>query len=211
MDVERLVVGRLATNCYLVFCPKEKEMLIIDPGDDGDFIARRVLDLNLKPKFVVATHGHFDHLLAVKELAVNFKIPFLMHRGDAFLLKRVKKTADYFLDFSGFPELSEEPPLVDSYLSEGDVISFGMESLRVLETPGHTPGSLSFWSEKTLFTGDTLFCQGIGRTDFSYASFSALQSSLDKLFKLSPATMVYPGHGEETNLATEKAFFSTFG
>jgi glyoxylase-like metal-dependent hydrolase (beta-lactamase superfamily II) len=211
MNVERLVVGQLATNCYLAFCPKVREAVIIDPGDDGDFVIRKALDLNLKPKFILATHGHFDHLLSAKELQVNFKIPFLIHRADLFLLKRVKSTADYFLDFKGFPELAEGPPRVERYLEEGEIISFGKEQLKILETPGHTPGGVSFYTEGALFSGDTLFCRGVGRTDLSYSSFKALQDSLQKLFRLPPRTVVYPGHGEETNLAAERALFSRFG
>lgn len=178
--------------------------MIIDPGDDGDFIGQKILDLKLKPKLILATHGHFDHLLAVMELKLNFKIPFLMHKDDLFLLKRVKGTAEHFLGYSADPV-----PTVDRYLKEGGVTTFGKEKLKVIETPGHTPGGVSFSSNGALFSGDTLFCQGVGRTDFSYCSYEDLMKSLRKLFKLPGKTVVYPGHGPETNLAAERAILST--
>lgn len=226
MNIERLVVGQLQTNCYLVSCPKTGEAVIIDPGDDGDFISRKILDLKLKPKLILATHGHFDHVLAVVELKLAFKIPFLMHKDDLILLKRTKRTAEHFLiseaergkkkrsdvSFEGWPELVGKPPKVDRYLREGDAIAFGREKLKVLETPGHTPGGTSLCSGHlrgggVLFSGDTLFCQGVGRTDFSYCSYEDLIRSLKKLFKLPSKTAVYPGHGSETNLLAERSFF----
>ena len=202
MEIESLRVGQLETNCYLVFCPKTKEAVIIDPGDAGDFISQKILDLKLKPKLILATHGHFDHILAVTELKLAFNIPFLMHKDDLFLLKRVKRTAEYFL---GYP--ADLPPVVDRYLTEGESIMFGKEKLKVIETPGHTPGGVSLFAKGVLFSGDTLFCQGVGRTDFSYCSYKDLMKSLQKLFKLPGKTVVYPGHGSETNLVAEQSFF----
>jgi len=216
MEIESLRVGQLETNCYLVFCPKTKEAVIIDPGDAGDFISQKILDLKLKPKLILATHGHFDHILAVTELKLAFNIPFLMHKGDLFLLKRVKRTAEYFL---GYP--ADLPPAVDHYLTKREVVTFGEEKLKVIETPGHTPGGVSFYGSASLttggstpltiggvlFSGDTLFCQGVGRTDFSYCAYKDLMKSLQKLFKLPPKTVVHPGHGPETNLVAEQSFF----
>ena len=202
MEIESLRVGQLETNCYLVFCPKTKEAVIIDPGDAGDFISQKILDLKLKPKLILATHGHFDHILAVTELKLAFNIPFLMHKDDLFLLKRVKRTAEYFL---GYPV--DLPPAVDQYLTKREVVTFGEEKLKVIETPGHTPGGVSLFAKGVLFSGDTLFCQGVGRTDFSYCSYKDLMKSLQKLFKLPGKTVVYPGHGSETNLVAEQSFF----
>lgn len=210
MEIERLIVGQLQTNCYLVSCPKTGEAVIIDPGDDGDFISRKILDFKLKPKLILATHGHFDHLLAVMELKLAFNIPLLMHKNDLFLLKRAKGTAEYFL---GYP--ADPVPTADRYLKEGNIITFGKEKLGVIETPGHTPGGVSFYGATgspqagALFSGDTLFCQGMGRTDFSYCSYEDLMKSLKKLFKLPAKTFVYPGHGPETNLAAERFILST--
>ena len=242
-------MGQLQTNCYLVSCPKTKEAAVIDPGDDGDFIIRRISDLGLKPKLILATHGHFDHVLAVVELKLAFNIPFLVHKKDLFLLERLRKTAEYFLGYDACPEAADSSVLlrehlrgvpqaqhhlgggelggfssvvglaesVDRFVGEGSTILFGNEKLRVIETPGHTPGSICLThsgsgrrnssgveSSGILFSGDTLFHQGVGRTDFSYASPEGLTKSLQKLFKLPNRTVVYPGHGPETTIGVER-------
>lgn len=197
-----MVVGRLQTNCYLASCSKTGEAVIIDPGDDGDFITKRIGDLGLKPRLILATHGHFDHVLAVTELRLAFKIPFLVHESDLFLLKRLRRTAEYFLGYDACPEVGEGP-VPDRFLKEGDLIRFGKEKLGVVETPGHTPGGISFYGDSALFSGDTLFHRGVGRTDLSYASADELIDSLEKLFKLPAKTVVYPGHGPRTMIGVE--------
>lgn len=194
MKIERLVVGQLATNCYLV-SDKKNEAIIIDPGDDGDYIIQRILDLKLSPKLIIATHGHFDHVLAVIELKLAFKIPFLIHRLDLFLIKQVQKSAKYFLKIEVYPVVTP-----DRFLKDGEIIKVGNESLEVLVTPGHTPGSISLLGKGIVFTGDTLFANGVGRTDFSYGSKEALEKSLKKLSRLPGDTLVYPGHGKETTI-----------
>lgn len=200
MKVNCLPVGQLKTNCYLVWphsaaAPRDKDTIIIDPGDDADFIIRQIQDLELKPQFIIATHGHFDHVLAVTELKLAFKIPFLIHQKDLFLLKRVQKTSRYFTGVQSDPVL---PP--DKLVQKGSEIKFGQEKLKVIETPGHTPGSISLYSPGFLFSGDTLFAQGLGRTDFGYASLSQLKNSLKKLFLLPDKTIVFPGHGPKTTI-----------
>lgn len=195
MKIERLVVGQLATNCYIAWDEESLEAVIIDPGDDGDYISRRIQDFGLFPKFILATHGHFDHVLAVAELMLAFKIPFLMHQADLFLFKRASQTAKFFIGVQADPYLP-----VDKFIKEGDVIKFGKENLKVIETPGHTPGGVAFYSDGILFSGDTIFVEGVGRTDFSYASPKKLKNSLKKLFQLSDKTVIYPGHGPTTTI-----------
>jgi len=198
MEIKKLVVGQLQTNCYLVWDKKTEEAVIIDPGDAADFILQKVRDLEIKPKFILATHGHFDHILAVVELKLALKIPFLMHEKDSFLLKRMGQSAKYFTEAEGGPA-----PQVDKFIQEGDLIEFGQEKLKVMETPGHSPGGVAFYSRGVLFSGDTLFRQGVGRTDFSYASAETLGRSIKKLLKLPQETKVYPGHGELTKIGLE--------
>lgn len=209
MKIERLVVGLLATNCYLVWDENNvpsngiKEAIIIDPGDGGEFIIKKIQDFELKPKLIVATHGHVDHILAVTELKLAYRIPFYLHQADSFLLKRTQSSARYWFGVEADP-----PPKVEKFIKEGDLIKFGKEKLKVIETPGHSPGGVALYSRGVLFSGDTLFRQGLGRTDFSYASEKELIKSIKKLFKLPENTKVYPGHGEETTIKAEKASFS---
>lgn len=195
MKVQRLVVGQLQTNCYLIWDQATKKAIIIDPGDDADFIIRKIQDFRLKPVLIIATHGHFDHVLAVTELKLAFQIPFLIHQADLFLLKRTRETACYFTSAEADPSL---PP--DKFIREGDLIKFDKEKLKVIETPGHTPGSICLYQKGILFSGDTIFAQGVGRTDFAYSSSKELKKSLQKLFKLPAKTKVYPGHGTETTV-----------
>jgi len=199
MKVETLVVGQLATNCYLVWDPESLEAIIIDPGDAGDYIGEKILSLNLKPKLIVATHGHFDHILAVTELKLAFNISFLIHPKDEFLVRRVQRSAKFFVGIQ-----TDLVPKIDQYLKKEEEIKFGKEKLKILEIPGHTPGSVSFYSKGILFSGDTLFAGGVGRTDFGYSSQKDLTESLEKIFTLPEETIVYPGHGELTTIGEEK-------
>lgn len=206
MEIEKLVVGQLDTNCYLVWCKKTKEALIIDPGDEGNYVSEKILAKNLKPKAIVATHGHFDHVLAVTELKLAFNIPFYLNQKDQPFLDRIEKTTEHFAHFR-----SDPPPKVDVFLKDKDTIHFGNQTLQVIETPGHTPGGISLYSKGVLFSGDTLFARGVGRTDFSYSSDKDLKASVKKLLKLPPETEVYPGHGPQTTIEEEKKFFSAKG
>lgn len=208
MNIEKLVVGQLQSNCYLVWNENSREAIIIDPADDGDYIIQKIQDFQLKPKFIIATHGHFDHILAATELKLAFKIPFLINKKDLFLLKRMQSSTRYWFRV----ELVDPPPEVDKFFKEGDQIEFGQEKLKVIETPGHSPGGVSLYNrgEKVLFSGDTLFKQGIGRYDFSYASKEDLFKSIKKLLKLPEETVVYPGHGPETTIGEEKEILSYF-
>lgn len=203
MGIEKLVVGSLQTNCYLYWDEKSQKAIIIDPGDDGDFIAQKILSLKLKPLLIIATHGHFDHILAVTELKLAFNIPFLINRADLFLLNRASRTAQFFIGVKPDPSLP-----ADRFIKEGDIVKFGKEGLKVIETPGHTPGGISLYKKGILFSGDTIFSDGYGRTDFSYASRSDLEKSIKKILKLPPETIIYPGHGQETSVEEAKETFS---
>ena len=204
MEIETLVVGQLATNCYLAWCSKTQETIIIDPADAGDYIGEKILSLELKPRLIVATHGHFDHVLAVTELKLAFNIPFLIHQKDKSLLKRSQKTAKYFTGIDADP-----PPQVDQFIKEGDVLNFGEEELKIIETPGHTPGEVCLVDKKVLFSGDTLFAHGgIGRTDLAGSSKEEILDSIkNKLLVLPEETIVYPGHGEMTTIREAKRYF----
>jgi len=205
MKIERLIVGQLQTNCYLVWEKETRQGVIIDPGDDGEYILNRIKGLELKPQFILATHGHFDHVLAVLELKLALKIPFLINEKDLFLVKRAVQSAKFFTG-----EKEGLQPLVNKFVKEGDVIRFGKkEKLKVIKTPGHSPGGVVFESRGVVFSGDTLFYNGFGTTQYSYCSYEDLITSIrNKLFKLPDETLVYPGHGEETIIGEEKKNFN---
>jgi hydroxyacylglutathione hydrolase len=210
MKIKTLSLGQLATNGYLVWEEKDQKALIIDPGDEGDFITQTILELKLKPQAILATHAHFDHVLAAFELQLNFKIPFYLHPKDVPILKYMVKSARYWLNLKNEPP--NPPPKVDKFLKDKDQIKLGQEFFRVIHTPGHTPGSVCFHQvkEKLLFAGDTLFKDGFGRTDLSGGSSKDLVKSLGKLAKLPAETRVLPGHGEETTLGAEKENIKIF-
>ena len=199
MKYLKLIVGQLQTNCYLAWNEKTSDAIIIDPGDDADFIINKIRDHNLKPIFIVATHGHFDHILAVTELKLAYNLPFLLAKEDLFLLDRVEKSSARYTQTQADPP---SPP--DKFLEDGMTISIGNEKVRVIATPGHTPGSISLYQDNVLFSGDTLFYHDVGRTDLPYSSPKLLCSSLKTLFKLPPESQVLPGHGEESTIEEEK-------
>lgn len=198
MEIKTLIVGELQTNCYLVFDEDSKEGVIIDPADDANYLSEQILRLGVKPTAIIATHGHFDHVLAAYELQMAFDIPFLVNSKDLFLLKNLQKNASFWTNRT----IVEKSPEKIKFFKEGDQIKFGEESLKVIETPGHTPGGVCLYSRKdgVLFTGDTLFANGVGRTDLSYSSEKDLLSSLKKLSQLPPETKIYPGHAELSTL-----------
>lgn len=203
IEWEVFIVGSLQTNCYLVWDDKTKEGVIIDPGEDGQGIAEEIQSKQIKPVGILLTHGHFDHSLATLDLKLIFGIPIYMNSDDTFLLKRQDETAKYFLG------IKTPPPnivKIDKDLKKIKTVKFGEESFEVIKTPGHTPGSVSFYNKKQnlLFSGDTLFKNERGRTDFKYGSTENIFKSLKKLVELPNETEVMPGHGETTTIGEEK-------
>ena len=194
MEILSFSLGALNTNAYLVFCPKTRAGLIIDPADEANFLSEKILREKIKPLAIVATHGHFDHLLAANELQLAFGIPFLIHQNDQKILSTLQKSASWHLR----RKMSEEPPKKLSFLKEGGKICFGMEWLTVIELPGHTPGSIGLYnfSQKILFSGDTIFKDGVGRADFAYSSPESLTQSLQKIREKFAGFRIFPGHGE---------------
>ncbi len=193
MQVKTFKLGQLDTNCYLAWCEKTDEAVIIDPADEGGFISEEIIRLELKLVGIVLTHGHFDHVLGLLELKLNFMhVPIMIHQADLFLLKTLQKRAQHWLKIQVNPA-----PTPDKLVKEGDKIKFGQEVLTVLHTPGHTPGSICLYNDQVIFTGDTLFEDGIiGRTDLSYSSSKKIKHSLQKIKNLSgPQRQSYAGHG----------------
>ncbi len=193
-----MVVGRLQTNCYVL--ASKGEALVVDPGDEAPRIVNYINDLRAKLKTIVATHTHFDHVLGVSQLKTETGAPFLVHSDDLEILESMQERVRMFFNLKVPP-----PPNADSFLKDGDSLKFGDETLRVIHTPGHTPGSISLAGKGYVLTGDALFNQSIGRTDLPGGDYEALISSIKtKLFALDDETTVYPGHGPETRIVDEK-------
>lgn len=200
---EVLVLGQLETNCYIVWDEETKQGIVIDPADDGTGISEEIESKEIKLVGVVMTHGHFDHALGALDLKLIYHLPVYVSSKDKFILDRQEETAKYFLKTElQIPNLIK----IDKDLEEITEINFGESRLEVIKTPGHTPGSVCLYSskQKLLFSGDTLFKDSRGRTDFKYGSTKKIYESLRKLMELPEETDVFSGHGEPTTIGREK-------
>ncbi len=198
VQIYPIVVGRLQTNCYIVH--SKDEAIVVDPGDEAERILNFLQDLHVSPKLIVATHTHFDHVLGVDAVRTMTHAPFAIHKEDLPLLEVMQERVRQFMGFRVPP-----PPKVDEFLAQDDTIKVGQETMHVLHTPGHSPGSISLAGNGYVFTGDALFNQSIGRTDLPGGDFDTLVHSIkDRLFKLDDQTIVHPGHGPETTIGDEK-------
>jgi len=199
--VEPLVVGPLLSNCYIVWDKSEKEGVVIDPGDDAENILKAINKLGVKIKYILATHGHFDHVSGVASLKKKLGVEFLAHKDDFFFIEDGKNAAGRW----GFD--IEQPPRPDRSIDDGDIIGVGNFRLEVLHTPGHSPGGVSFLHDHMVFGGDTLFRGSIGRTDFRKGSREELSRSIRaRLYTLPNDTVVYTGHGPSTTIGDEKKY-----
>ena len=200
MLVKTLAVGALATNCYIVGCEKTKQAAVIDPGDEADRILAAVREAGLKVTHVLLTHAHFDHIGAADEVVKTSGAPLALHPGDLPVLQA--GGGALFFDFQPPPI-----PAAVASLAAGQEIGVGELTLRVLHTPGHSPGHVTFYApaEGALFDGDVLFAGGIGRTDMPGGSFEVLMRSIgEQLMTLPDDTVVYPGHGPATTIGRER-------
>lgn len=194
-------VGPLACNCYVVGDEATKEAIVIDPGGDAAALIEGLVELELRVVAIVATHAHFDHLIAAEAVREQTGAPFYMHTADRPLLDWYQESALMFLGME-----TGSPPEVDTDAAEGDVLKAGAVGLRVLHTPGHSPGSIALVTDDAVFSGDTLFAGSIGRTDLPGGDTRALVDAVKhKLFTLDLALPVYPGHGPPTTLERERA------
>ena len=199
MILRILTVGPLETNCYLLGDEKSKETAVIDPGGDFEEIEGELRKLQLKVKYIILTHGHFDHTEALAQLKKTTGAEILIHSADANMLFSTSQAQPFFM------ENATENCSPDRLLKEGDKIRFGEYSLEVLHTPGHTPGGISLVTDKMIFTGDTLFCGSVGRADLPGSSYKKLIDSIRmKLLNRNDGYVIYPGHGPESTIGEER-------
>ncbi len=203
--VKNMVLGMIMTNCYIAYADVVKEAFIVDPADSADEIQLKITELGVKPVAILLTHGHFDHIGAVDELRDKYKIKVYLYEDEKDVM-----TSDANLASMIGKRMSVE---ADEYLRDLQTIIIGGEKIQVIHTPGHTKGSCCFYlpDEKVLFSGDTMFCQSFGRTDFPTGSMSQLISSIkNRLLKLDDDVKVYPGHNEETKIGFERHMYDNY-
>ncbi len=205
MIVRQLVVSAFESNCYLVGDERTRQAFVIDPGDEPDVILEALEVSHLQAKLILATHAHIDHVMAAAAVREATGAPFMMHPADAGLLAAMPMQARHFLGIELPP-----PPPVDAWLKEGETVAIDDIKLKVLLTPGHSNGSVSFYwapppgERGIVFSGDALFQGSIGRTDLG-GDFPTLERSIrTQLYTLPDDTVVLSGHGDATTIGREK-------
>jgi len=199
MKYQMIVVGPLETNCYLVYDEETRDCLIVDPGADADRIFPVIAEEGLKPIGICNTHGHIDHIGANRDMKDKYDVPLYMHAGDKDRQPRLNQ-----LELSLFLGAKDSPP-VDAYLKDGDEIRVGGGVLRVIHTPGHSPGSISLLADHFLLSGDTLFFEGVGRTDLPGGDQKQIERSIRERLMILPDDLeVLPGHGPLTAIGRER-------
>ena len=199
MIIKKLTVGPIQANCFILGCEKTKEAVVIDPGDEADRILLTLAQSELKVKYIINTHGHFDHVGANKRLKEVTGADLMIHKEDVPMLGQLTATA------GSFGLSAENSPGPDNLLEDGETITFGEITLQVIHTPGHSLGGVSLSTNGALFVGDTLFAGSIGRTDLPGGDYDVLIASIqNKLFPLGDDVTVYTGHGPETTIGVEK-------
>ena len=206
MIIKTVPNGILQANTYILIDEDTKEAAIIDCGGEFGVIDDVLQKLGAKLKYILNTHAHFDHVMGEKEAQEKTGLPVYVHEDDRLFLEGLKRQAAFF----GIRDA--EPPAEIKTFDENTVFKLGNQEIKVIHTPGHTPGSVCFLVQEALFSGDTLFYGSIGRTDFEGGSFSQISDSIqNKLFKLDENITVYPGHDAQTTIGYEKKYNSPFG
>ena len=206
MIIKTIPNGILQANTYVLIDEETKEAAIIDSGGEFEIINDALEKYGAKLKYILHTHAHFDHVMGEKEAQERTGLPVYVHEDDKILLENLKRQAAFFR--IGEAEAPENIKTFD----ENTVFKLGNQEIKVIHTPGHTPGSVCFLVGDALISGDTLFYGSIGRTDFEGGSFAQISDSIqNKLFKLDENITVYPGHDAQTTIGYEKKYNSPFG
>jgi len=199
MKIETFPVSSFGMNCYLVADPESGEAIYIDPGAEADLLIDNIAKMDLDLKFIINTHCHVDHVAEASRVINHFKVPFYIHQGDLPLLDNLKEQGSIFgLNVQEIPKITD-------FVNDGDSFDFGNLTASILHTPGHSPGGISIKIDNSVFVGDCLFMDSIGRTDLPGGNYDQLISSInEKLLTLDDTTVVYPGHGPATTIGRER-------
>ena len=199
MKIETFPVSSFGMNCYLVSDSESGAAIYIDPGAEADMLIENISNMNLNLKFIINTHCHIDHVAEASKVIDHFQIPFYIHKGDLPLLDNLREQGKFFgLNVQEIPKITE-------FVNDGDSFNFGKLTASILHTPGHSPGGISIKIENSVFVGDCLFMDSIGRTDLPGGNYTQLMKSIqDKLLTLDDSTIVYPGHGPATTIGRER-------
>lgn len=199
VSIQILPVGMLEANCYILSDQESGEGIIVDPGDDAEKIIDAVEAGGLKIKYIINTHGHYDHIGADLDLKEKFGAELLVHEDDGHMLEDPMANLSFIK-----PAVKNTEVKADRLLKDGDVISAGVIRLEVIHTPGHTKGSICLLGDGYILTGDTLFEGSVGRTDLPGGSYESIIKSVNKLKSLPDDLKVYPGHGSPSTIGQEK-------
>jgi hydroxyacylglutathione hydrolase len=198
MKIEDFVVGPLQVNCYIAYDEESLEAMIVDPGDNPSGILKILERLKLKPRYIVCTHGHFDHIGAVAGVKASTGAEVVLHGADLQLYEGAHDLAA-LMGFS-----LDRQPAPDLRVSEGDKLRLGKAEVTIMHTPGHSPGGICLLHGDLLLSGDTIFAGSIGRTDFPGGSLQAMKESFRRIIGLPSVTRIFPGHGPGSTIAQER-------
>lgn len=208
LNIKTFVCNPFQENTYVV-SDETNEAVIIDCGilftNEHNELINYITENKLKPVLLLSTHGHIDHNFGIDTIVEKYKIRPMVHHGDSSLMNRLAEQSLAFCNY----RLTNEMPSVSRYLSDSDILHFGSHEIKVIHTPGHSPGSVIFYieSEQTAFTGDTIFKMSIGRTDLEGGSYNDIVNSLRKIItELQDTTVLLPGHGPQTTIVKEKMY-----
>ena len=201
MIIKQFVEGPIENNMYLLVDEKTKQAVLIDATAMNEEIAGTVKNLGADVKYILLTHGHFDHIMGLNDLKNGLNAEAVINKNDLELSDKINEFTRMFNQ----PYM--QPPVYEKFIEDGDVVQVGDMNIKVIATPGHTEGGVCYLVDDNLFSGDTLFRDSVGRTDLLGGSFTKLSESIkNKLFKLNDDTKVFPGHGPMTTIGYEKKY-----